>query len=1200
MTRTFTHLRSGLCRVLCYLLFMAIGPTMLCGQIQINISQRTDIRCFGEQNGALTANAMGGIAPYTYRWSTGSLTANTQNLSAGTYTVTATDNAQRTAVLTITLTQPTPLKATASSETQICEHVPDGKALVTPTGGNLPYTYTWSTRATTPQITGLRGGQYTVTVTDGYGCTTEATTKVDFWNEGLWLMDTVAAVTCFGAKDGFMEAGAMSGTPPYTYTWSNGSLTKRAVNLAPGTYTVTVTDQKGCSHALSRTVTEPARLTMRFTTVNAECYNSGSATVIATGGNQPYRYQWLNGSTTATLQNLAPQNYVVTITDAKGCSTDGSVAIRGSNTRLVLSMTVAAAGCATGGGATVSVQGGSGSYGYQWANGVTTATAENLAVGAHTVTVTDLVNKCTASTTAAIAQGSGVAAAVNIVQVPTCALAGQAKLSVSGGQLPYKYFWSSGETTETASTLRGGAQSVTVIDAVGCRGVVNFNLPQPPTPTLTTTVLTSGGCGSNGSARVDATGGAGNYVYLWSSNETTATATNLPVGTQRVTVTDGAGCSVVSVVTITGGGTGTNVLVNVQVTQPATCVLGANLSAAAQQGTPPFQYQWTTGARTASISDLNAGIYTVTVTDAGGCSGTASSQVAAPSLPTLTVSQLQHATCTRGGSVTLQPAGGTAPYTYRWSTGVAVETASNLSGGTYTVTLSDAAGCTAVNTLRIDQPTTLYAVINGSANAKCNSSTGAALAGSSGGTGPYTYLWSNGQTTATARNLAPGQYTVTVTDAASCTATTTVRISASDNGIRVGDQVWIDTDQNGLQSASETEGMRGITVTLYRTGADGRFETSDDEVVATTVTDAGGYYYFDCVAPGVYAIQWTGLSLDYEFSLATQGNDDCIDSDTKSNGRSQPFTIVAGQSDYLCVDAGVHTFCENVLLPGTIGYDQTICEGQTPTLLAEMQAPGGGSGLLQYQWFQLTPRTGSAPQWEPILGATARTYQPPALKETSYFLRSVRRKGCANYAQSNIVTVTVQKIGPNGCGGFILHFGVQRQPNGTVLLNWTAVPENALYLYTVERAADGQTWQELTGMLGKHDATKPNTYVFMDVSPLPEMNYYRIRRSENKGENLYSVIKSLDMRASSDAMASLVFTPNPVVNTTRLSARIPLSTVVEVRLFNAAGVPMYEAQLQTGDAQTLDIPMQYFPAGIYFAHLQGVDGSQRVIRLSKL
>ncbi|MFN4253543.1 MAG: SprB repeat-containing protein, partial [Saprospiraceae bacterium] len=310
-------------------------PTLIWAQLTVTTTP-THVKCFGGANGAATATASGGVGPYTFQWSNGLSGATITGLTAGAYGVTVTASNGQTASSVALINQPNQLGVTAFGQSQICDIVPDGTATAVPFGGVPPYTYLWSNGQTSPQITGLAAGTYTVTVTDANGCTAADDTEIFFWNEGLWIMVSVDLddqISCFGANDGEVNAMVMSGTAPYTYSWSNGvvftttSNMHSITNLGPGTYSVTVTDANGCTHAQSATLTSPPEVQIAVSGTSAQCGNTGSATVTPSGGTPPYLVVWNNGSTNFTITALAPGTYTATVTDANLCQKSASVTV---------------------------------------------------------------------------------------------------------------------------------------------------------------------------------------------------------------------------------------------------------------------------------------------------------------------------------------------------------------------------------------------------------------------------------------------------------------------------------------------------------------------------------------------------------------------------------------------------------------------------------------------------------------------------------------------------------------------------------------------------------------------------------------------------------------------------------------------------------------------------------------------------------
>lgn len=1098
-------------------------PNMLSAQMTVSIA-KTDITCFGLNNGKATATAAGATAPYTYVWSNGTTSTSLTGLAPGIYTVTATDNVGITASATASINEPLVLGASASqTQPQVCRQNPDGIAAVTPFGGTIPYTYAWNTGATTPQITGLTAGTYTVTVTDVNGCTTSATTSIlDATDEGLWISIMSNPPACVGQSTGSASIMTMTGFPPYVYTWSTGASTSTVTGLAAGIYQVTVRDAYGCAHSTSITLDAPSQVNANISSTNATCGLAGSATVAPNGGTGPYTVVWNTGSTNFTISGQ-PGTYSATVTDSKGCTVSANANIGGGGSSLTLNININSnAGCNTPGTATAAASGGSGNYAYVWSNGTTGTSANNLVAGTYTVTATDIITGCTGTATTTIVAITNLTAAASATSNASCTSGGSATATPSGGTAPYSYTWDNGATTQTVTNLSAGPHSVTVRDATGCIATAAVTISQTQGPMVTVTPNASANCAGTGggSATATPTGGTAPYVYLWDNGQTTQTATNLGAGVRRVTVTDAAGCSAVGSATIQQAGTPS---VTTSVTAQATCTTGAEALATASGGSGTYSFTWSTGATTARVSGLLTGTYTVTVTDVAGCTATASLTITAPLPPVV--------------------------------------------------------------------------VISASANAKCDQP-GSAVASASGGVGPYTYRWSNNETTAVASNLTAGTHTVTVTAANGCTATATVSIGFANNGVRVGDYVWYDNDQDGFQDPIETDGVPNITVMLIRSGPDGQFGTADDVVVATTTTNASGKYIFDCVTPGQYVVMFGTIPSGYEFTDIDKVNNDCKDSDAKPNGKTLPFTIVAGQPDNLCVDAGIHTKCDNVVMAGQICCNQTICEGEMPNTLTSTAPAMGGSGAIEYLWIQLVQSGTGQAQWVGIPGATGESFQPGKLYETSFFMRCARRAGCTDFLETNIVTITVLPAGAPGCDGFARAVTATRLQNA-VSVEWTTLPEGDEYMYTVQRSTDQLAWNPVTSVMGKRDSKADNHYQAMDETPANGKNYYRIKRVNQAGVEAYSDVAELEMSFS--VQQSLSIQPNLVTDETlhlRINGELPHDATLE--LVHLSGRSVRTVQLKKGMTGLQDITMGDLAAGLYIARIRFANGEVRTVKVTKV
>ncbi|MCE7926862.1 MAG: T9SS C-terminal target domain-containing protein, partial [Haliscomenobacteraceae bacterium CHB4] len=290
-----------------------------------------DASCFGAADGAAAVVAAGGDGSYSFLWSNGETTPAVANLPAGIYSVTATDDENCTATATVIITQPDPLMANASTTPPSVIGAADGTATANPQGGTAPYTFLWNNGAASSTITGLAAGFYTVTVTDANGCT--AVQTVEVWGGECFLLADLQTVDplCSGLANGQATALPNGGAEPYSYLWSSGSTEQTAINLAAGTYSVTVTDTNGCPFAGTVTLEDPALLTLVVdNTVHAACPNSteGAATVIAGGGTGSVDILWSNGQSGPTASGLSTGNYTATATDANGCTATATATIQ--------------------------------------------------------------------------------------------------------------------------------------------------------------------------------------------------------------------------------------------------------------------------------------------------------------------------------------------------------------------------------------------------------------------------------------------------------------------------------------------------------------------------------------------------------------------------------------------------------------------------------------------------------------------------------------------------------------------------------------------------------------------------------------------------------------------------------------------------------------------------------------------------------
>ena len=779
--------------------------------------------CYLGANGTATVIASGGTPSYSYSWNTNPVqtTATASGLSAGTYRVTVTDANGCTANRDFTISQPLALSITPSQTNVSCNGGTNGTATASVSGGTGAgtYTYSWApTGGTAASATGLQSGTYTVTVTDANNC--QITQSYDITQPpALTATQSQTEVLCNGSATGTATVTASGGSGNYSYSWSpSGGTAATATGLAANTYTCTITDNNGCFITKTFTISQPtAPLTATTSQINATCSTGGQAAVSPAGGAGGYTYFWSpGGQTTQIVTGLAAGSYNCEITDANQCSITKTFNISTTNTLFAIAnqINILCNGANTG-SAWVIPSGAPGPFTYVWSPSVSSSdTAANLSAGNYSVTITS-ANGCSIVKNFTITEPS----AINITPSQTNVTCnggsnGSASVTVTGGTGTYTYAWSpSGGTAATANGLSAGTYTVTVKDANSCTKTQSVTITEPDA-LIATPSQTDVSCkgGSNGSATVSVTGGTGTYSYQWSpSGGTNATASGLSAGTYTVLIKDSNLCETTASVTIiepallTATIDKTDVLCNQANNGTATVIPSG--------GTGTYTYSWLpSGGTAATATGLSPNTYSVTVTDANGCTVTETVQITEPTALSATNAQT-NVSCNGGnnGTASVVASGGTGNYSYLWApSGGTAATATGLTAGTYTVTVTDENACSVTNTIVITEPNALN-LTSTLAEVSCyNGNNGSATVNVTGGTGSYSYSWfPSGGTTATATGLTAGTYTVTVTDDNSCTASLTVEILQPANPVTLNTAVISQVTVNGA-SLSGTASSNGI------------------------------------------------------------------------------------------------------------------------------------------------------------------------------------------------------------------------------------------------------------------------------------------------------------------------------------------------------------------------------------------------------
>ena len=698
----------------------------------------------------------GGGGPYTYHWRKYGSLYRSDFLITGPSTV-ATDGGSWTVqILTADgceLNATVPVTSYAAPEIPYvnvsakgCAGTSRTLSVTTPTYPNVHYL--WSNGATGTQITVTQPGTYTVTrIHDVSGCsTTSSGYPIDFYDP-----PPVPQITASGPTT-FCQGGSVTLTAPAStsYAWSNGAGTQSITVSASGNYSVTVRNSNFCASTSAPTPVTVNPLPDATVTASGPTTfcQGGSVTLTAPAG---MSYLWSNGATTQSIAAIASGSYSVTVTNANGCS-------KGSSATTVVvrplpDTTITASGPTTfceGGSVTLTAPAG---LTYAWSTGATTRSIVVSASGSFAVTTTN-GNGCSATSAPTVVTMNALPEATITAAGPTTFCdGGGVTLTASEGQ---SYLWSNGATTQSITATASGSYSVTVTSAAGCS-----KTSSPTTVTVNAlpvaTVTASGPTTFCAGGSVTLTAPAG-VSSVWSNGALTQSIVVSASGSYSVTVTNANGCSATSAptaVTVNARPDAT-----VTASGPTTFCAGGSVTLSAPAG---LSYLWSNGATSQSIAVSASGSYTVTTTNASGCSkASASTPVTVNALPDATVTVLGSTTFCEGGNVTLTaPAG----LSYAWSNGATSQSITVSASGSYSVTTTNANGCSATSspTVVTVNPLPDATVTPSGPTVFCagESVTLTAPAGLS-------YAWSNGATSQSITVNASGTYGVTVTNASGC------------------------------------------------------------------------------------------------------------------------------------------------------------------------------------------------------------------------------------------------------------------------------------------------------------------------------------------------------------------------------------------------------------------------------------------------
>ena len=1010
--------------------------------ISVAISATNPV-CTNVNDGSLTATPSGGTAPYVYNWSNGGNTANINNLAAGTYDVTITDDNGCSTSASGIITEPTPFSVNIiSTPRDICpgESINFGAA---PADTSLTYQWTATggsfddATSASPIYTMMMSGTYEIILTASNGVCIDSDTTTVTVRQGLIVAATLSDVICAGDSTGAISILATSDNEPITYTWDNGiGNIPNPTDLPTGDYNVTISDATNCTVTFSATIGEISNLSVSVTPTTLVCNGGDTASITATttGGIAPITFEWSNGAgNVTTINNLTAGTYTVTATDAMGCTKVATTTIT-DPTPLFVNIVNSAAGDTICGGAPVNLTAipSDTSLTYSWTASGGSFDDATIAMpvytmmmpGTHEIILVISNGICAATDTTYITIGEGIDFFITQTDISCVGETdGSITVTANSSALPLTYTWDNG---------------------IG-------NIPNP---------------------------------------------TGLAAGTYNLTITDGNNCERTASVTISDAAAIVIGLVetNILCGGDSTGVVNALIVG----GATPLSLAWGNGENGTSINNLTAGTYYLMVTDANGCETMDSVTITEPT-PLTAITEGANVGCNDAGHAHVTVSGGLAPYTYLWNdaNNQTTDTAFNLVAGVYNVTITDANGCKVVESVSIletDGITCKITVLNDIET--FNGTEGQLGVTASGGSGNYTYSWNNGGIDSVITGLSTNTYIVTITDETGCVCMDTLRLL---NPAILGDFVFEDTDSNGIQDVGEP-GIPGVTLQVSGT------TYYDEFIVRETMTDANGNYQF-ALPPGGYKVTVVdALGYNFT-NQDVGGDDTIDSDFDPLTNMSQVVTLAPNDIDLsIDLGVFVSNVCKNVLLGGSIRRDETLCgPSGDPMIITNYTFPTGGMGPIEYLWLKSDITMDyypGHPDWMEIPNSNAPDYDPGVITKTTYYIRCSRRKGCNSYpGETNIITKTIIDCAANPMAENLRTTTTE----GRVELIWDGQIAYDNGNYIIERSTNRIDFK-VAGTMESPISETIEEFHFMDETPNFGENYYRIKTVVPNMDNSYSNI----------------------------------------------------------------------------------------------
>jgi len=809
-----------------------------------------NLSCFGDTNGNIKGTISGGTAPYTILMDG---TANQINvaqdggsfdfsgLSRGTYTFTITD--QNGCVIdpkpTATITEPQELVSDFVSKVDLfCNGDSDGKIIISVTGGTGPYVFSMNGVVTNPTavngtnytIGNLTAGNYTINITDQNGCTaTKVISQTITEPQSFTIAIAGETLICLGNADGNITGTVAGGVAPYTIVMDGTANQISGIpyggafdfsGLVAGDYNFTITDNVGCSQAVSASILEN-NLTLSVATTDVTCFglSNGALDITPSGLPTPYSYTWeaSNGGVVPTgqqnnedINGLIRGTYRVTLVDGNGCVFTRSFDIV-EKSQLSLNSVISdynGFGVSSFGGNDGNIDltpsGGTGVYTYTWVADqggvIPTGQAANedltgLAVGRYTVTISD-GNGCPLGPQSwVITEPSELLISEEVSSRQDVLCFGDAtgvlKVNIDQGSVtPYDYILVNTDTGQIVSQadnqnvlsytftgLLAGNYRAEVLDANGLTKALSPIRISQPLDIVVSYTSSNISCfnANDGSIALKVTGGVSPYTYVWNDLATGANRINIGPGNYEVTITDGQGCKKTQEIEIIDAPLFeiNPVVTNVSCFGLNDGTINLNLSG----GQSPVVVTWSDGSTDGLVrNNLPPGTYDVVVSDTSSCLISRQFIITEPNQLVLNALIVDATDCLNpdSGSIDLQIQGGVTPFTIVWSNGATTEDLQNIGANTYTVEVTDGNRCKQSASYTVIRQEPLNLQIQKQFNVNCTTQSVSQLSELSinGGVAPYTIVWSSGMVSGANNEIMEttqnGVYFANVTDALGC------------------------------------------------------------------------------------------------------------------------------------------------------------------------------------------------------------------------------------------------------------------------------------------------------------------------------------------------------------------------------------------------------------------------------------------------